>query len=263
VYRVERTETLEGRTALVTGASQGIGRACAALLARRGCNVVLAARRREPLAAAAAELGPEALAVPCDAADPAQAAAAAAAAVDRFGGLDVLVCAHGILPEPRSFFDLDDDVWDDVLGVNLRGVVSMSRAAGRRMRDAGGGTIVIVSSINGLLAEAHMAPYNVAKGALASLTRSIAYDGGPHRIRVVGVEPGWVRTPMVEEWLAPLDGRWLECSMLGRWAAPEEIAEVVAFVASPAAGYVTGTMLTADGGHAGILPALRAGTPPA
>jgi glucose 1-dehydrogenase len=251
-------EALEGRTALVTGASQGIGRACAEALVHRGCNVVLAARRAEPLVAAAETLGPRAHHVVCDASDARQAEAAVAATLDRSGALDVLVCAHGILPAPASFFDLDDAVWDDVLAINLRGVVNMARAAGRHMRDAGGGVIVIVSSINALLAEPEMAPYNVAKGALASLTRSIAYDGGRHGIRVVGIEPGWVRTPMVEEWLAPLEGQWLECSMLGRFAQPEEIARVVAFAAGPDAGYVTGTMLTVDGGHAGILPPLRA-----
>jgi NAD(P)-dependent dehydrogenase (short-subunit alcohol dehydrogenase family) len=255
---MDRGEALAGRTALVTGASRGIGRACAEALTAHGCNVMLAARRAEGLVAAAAELAPRAHHVVCDASDPRQADAAVAATLGRFGALDVLVCAHGILPEPASFFDVEDAVWDDVLAINLRGVINMGRASGRHMRTAGGGTIVNVSSINALLAEPDMAPYNVAKGALASLTRSMAYDGGRHGIRVVGIEPGWVRTPMVEEWLAPLEGQWLECSMLGRWAQPEEIASVVAFAAGPGASYVTGTMLTADGGHAGILPPLRA-----
>jgi NAD(P)-dependent dehydrogenase (short-subunit alcohol dehydrogenase family) len=248
---------LAGRTAVVTGASSGIGRASAEALAAQGCNVMLAARRVDGLLAASAALTPRAHHVVCDVSDAPQAEAAVVATLERFGALDVLVCAHGILPEPASFFDVEDAVWDEVLAVNLRGVINIGRAAGRQMRRAGGGTIVNVSSINALLAEPDMAPYNVAKGALASLTRSMAYDGGQHGIRVVGVEPGWVRTPMVEEWLAPLEGQWLECSMLGRWAQPEEIASVVAFAAGPGASYVTGTMLTVDGGHSGILPPLR------
>lgn len=249
---------LAGRAALVTGASQGIGYACAARLVNSGCRVMMVARTPDRLAAAAAGIGDGAIHTARDVSDAGDADAAVAETVERLGRLDVLVNAHGVLPPPRSFFDLEDGVWDEVLGVNLRGLINTGRAAGRHMRDAGGGVIVNVSSINGLLAEPEMAPYNVAKGALASLTRSMAYDGGPHGIRVVGVEPGWVRTPMAEEWLAPLEGDWLECSMLGRFGQPDEIARVVEFVAGPGGSYITGTMVTVDGGHAGILPILRA-----
>ncbi len=248
---------LQGKVAVVTGGSQGIGYACAAELASQGAQVLLIARTQPALERAAERVAHDCAFVPADVSDATAVARAIHEVVQRFGTVDVLVNAHGILPPAVDFPDVPAKVWDDLLGVNLRGLINTGQAAARIMRDRRCGVIVNVSSVNALLAEPTMSPYNVAKGALAALTRSMAYDLGKHGVRVVGVEPGWVRTPMSEEYLAPLAGEWLECSMLGRFGEPAEIASVVGFLAGPGASYITGTMVTVDGGHSAILPALR------
>jgi meso-butanediol dehydrogenase/(S,S)-butanediol dehydrogenase/diacetyl reductase len=252
---------LEGKVAVVTGGSHGIGYACAGELTSQGARTVLIARTEAALELAAGDLAHGCAYVAADVSDSSAARRAADEVVERFGTLDILVNAHGVLPTGADFPDVPGDVWDEVLGVNLRGVINSGQAAARIMRDRGQGVIINVSSINARLAEPGMSPYNVAKGALAALTRSMAYDLGKRGVRVVGVEPGWVRTPMSEEYLAPVANEWLECSMLGRFAEPAEIASVVAFLAGPGASYVTGTMVTVDGGHSAILPALRAADP--
>jgi NAD(P)-dependent dehydrogenase (short-subunit alcohol dehydrogenase family) len=249
-----------GKVVLVTGGSSGIGKACAARLLAGGASVVIAARRADVLDAAAkelGELGPCATAV-CDVADRAQVEGAVRTAVDHFGGLDVLVCSHGVLPEPKPFLELTDGDWEAVLSVNLGGVISAGQAAAGAMIERGGGAIVIVSSINAFQAEPEMAPYNVAKGALQALTRSMAYDLHSYGIRVNAVAPGWVLTPMTEPYFTDLADAELECNIVSRVGRPEEIANLVAFLAGPEASYLAGETITVDGGQVGILAPLRA-----
>jgi NAD(P)-dependent dehydrogenase (short-subunit alcohol dehydrogenase family) len=251
----------EGKIAIVTGGSQGIGFACARELAARDMQVVILARSEDVLKRAAAEIGDGCSFVPTDVSDPEAARKVINDVAQRLGSVDVLVNSHGIFPAEGEFPDISDQVWDEVLSINLRGVINTAQAAARVMRTQRSGVIVNVSSISAELSEPLAGPYCVAKGALGAMTRAAAYDMGKHNVRVVGVQPGWVRTPMTEEYVAPLSGQWLESSMLGRVGEPDEIAKVVAFLASPEASYITGTMVTVDGGHSGILPHFRAGEP--
>jgi NAD(P)-dependent dehydrogenase (short-subunit alcohol dehydrogenase family) len=254
------TAGFNGKVALVTGGSSGIGKACAARLLADGASVVIAARRPDTLETTAKELGEIgacATAV-CDVADRGQIDDAVRTAVDRFGGLDILVCSHGVLPEAKPFLDLTDADWNAVLSVNLGGVISAAQAAARAMIERGAGAIVTVSSINAFQAEPEMAPYNVAKGALQALTRSMAYDLHPYGIRVNAVAPGWVLTPMTEPYFTELADADLECNIVSRVGRPEEIAALVAFLAGPDASYLAGETVTVDGGQVGILAPLRA-----
>jgi meso-butanediol dehydrogenase/(S,S)-butanediol dehydrogenase/diacetyl reductase len=252
---------LEAKVAVVTGGSQGIGYACAKELICQGMRVALIARTETKLARAARELAHGCVYVVADVSNPGTAERAIDEVVDRFGALDVIVNAHGVIPAEAEFPDVPTEVWDYVLGTNLRGVINMGRVAARRMRENGSGVIINISSVDADVPAPLMSPYTTSKGAIGALTRSMAYDLGKHGVRVVGVEPGWVRTPMTEDYLAPLAGRWLEGNMLGRFAEPSEIASVVGFLAGPGASYVTGTMVRVDGGHSGTLALLRAADP--
>jgi meso-butanediol dehydrogenase / (S,S)-butanediol dehydrogenase / diacetyl reductase len=249
-----------GRVALVTGGSSGIGRACARRLLEDGASVLLMARDEERLAVAEEELASMG---PCasfagDVSIEGQACGAVAAAVKRFGRLDVLVCAHGVLCEPKSFLELTDADWSAVLDVNLWGLIRMGRAAAGAMAEQRSGVIINVSSINAYQAEPGMAPYNVAKGALQSLTTSMAYDLYQRGIRVNAVAPGWVLTPMTEPYFEELADKELESNIVGRPGRAEEIAHVVSFLADERSSYIAGETITVDGGQVGILAPLRA-----
>jgi len=188
--------TLVGKTAVVTGASSGIGEATARLLAQKGCNVVLAARREDRLNALAVELG--ALSVPTDVTDPAACAALVARALERFGSLDILINNAG-LGLYGSIADGNPEDWRKMFDVNVLGVLYVTRAAVRRMLERGSGDIVFVSSLAGRrVPRADGTVYAATKHAITALAEGLRMDVHEKGIRVINVEPGLVRTEFPE-----------------------------------------------------------------
>jgi clavulanate-9-aldehyde reductase len=190
--------TLAGKTAIVTGASSGIGEATARLLASAGCNVVLAARREDRLNALAAELGEGALATPTDVTDPAACAALVARAVERFGSLEILVNNAG-LGLYGSVVEGDPEDWRKMFGVNVLGVLYTTRAAVRHMLARGSGDVVFVSSLAGRrVPAADGTVYAATKYAITAVAEGLRMDVHDRGIRVINVEPGLVRTEFPE-----------------------------------------------------------------
>jgi NADP-dependent 3-hydroxy acid dehydrogenase YdfG len=190
--------TLAGKTAVVTGASSGIGEATARLLAKKGCNVVLAARREDRLNALAVELGEGMLAVPTDVTEPAACAALVARAAERFGSLDILVNNAG-LGLYGSIADGNPEDWRKMFDVNVLGVLYVTRAAVRRMLERGSGDIVFVSSLAGRrVPRADGTVYAATKHAITAVAEGLRMDVHEKGIRVINVEPGLVRTEFPE-----------------------------------------------------------------
>lgn len=244
---------LAGRTALVTGAGSGFGRAISRRLARDGARVGLA----ELNAAAAAETralieadGVEALILPTDVTDYAAVEAAVQGVVDRWGRLDVMVNNAGITIRER-FLDLSVDGFDKVMAANLTGVYHGVRAAGLQMKQQGGGVIINMSSIRANVGGFIHTSYCASKGGVRMLTKAAAVELGPYGVRVCAIGPGVAETPLTESLLASREA--LEDQLarvpMGRLGQPEDIAEVAAFLASDDAAYVSGATLYVDGGE--------------
>lgn len=263
---------LAGKVALISGGGSGIGAATARRFAAEGAQVVVTGRRPAPITAVADEVGGRA--VSGDTSDPAHAATAVAAAVDTFGGLDIVVASAGIDVgggDGGAAGEIDDERWQRTLDVNLTGPLVLVRAALPALQDRGDGSIVLVSSVNGLASARNSAAYDTSKAGLIGLTRSLAVDYGPQGIRANAVCPGWVITPMGDE---DMDGLAAERGItreeayaratadvpLRRPATAEEIAACCLFLASDDASIVTGTTLVADGGGLAVEPASTAFT---
>jgi len=244
---------LDGKAALVTGASRGIGAAVARALDRAGARVALAGRDRARLEQVAAGLANEPVVLVADLALVDAPAALAAAALDAMGSVNVLV-TNAAVAYRSAITDIDADLVDRILAVNVRAPLLLIAALAPTMIERGG-AIVNLSSVSGVVGTRRRAPYAASKGAIDAATRSLAAELGPVGIRVNSVAPGVVDTdlwaknkavPGVVEQIASQ-------TPLRRWSVPEEIADVVVFLVSDAARFVTGETLCADGGMARTL----------
>ena len=245
--------SMAGRTALVTGASRGIGLGIARSLVDRGARVVLTARKPDALAEAVEALGgPEvAVAVPGQAGDPEHRAAAVRAAVDTFGSLDMLVGNVGVNPVYGPMVDLDLDAFRKILDTNVVSSLGLVQEAWRAWMAEHGGAVLFVASVAGLRSSENIGGYGVSKAAVINLTTQLAVELGP-RVRVNAVAPAVVKTRFAG---ALYEGREAEVAAgypAGRLGTPEDVGEAAAYLLGEDAGWVTGQTLVLDGGRLSV-----------
>lgn len=253
-----------GKVAVVTGGSLGMGKAAAHRLARGGASVVVCGRRSAHVDAAVAEMGAEGLTVERMAADVSSAADAERLvqfAVERFGGVDILVNSAGI-QRYGTVVETEEATWDEVMDINVKAMFLTAKYAIPEMRKRGGGAIVNVSSVQAFASQRSVAAYTASKGAINALTRAMALDHAAEGIRVVAVCPASIDTPMLREaaeiWKGEQTGEamvaaWGTMHPVGRVGTPEEVAELIAFLAGDRAGFITGGEYKIDGGMLAAL----------
>jgi meso-butanediol dehydrogenase / (S,S)-butanediol dehydrogenase / diacetyl reductase len=250
------SDVLSNKVALITGGGSGLGAAVAKRFSSNGAAVVITGRRENRLEKVAAETG--AIVVSGDVTDKNHLSQAVETAVNTFGGLDIVIANAGIISETKVG-SVDTNDWQEMINTNLTGVMLTAQAALPALIERGGGAIVNISSVAGLMGVADSAAYCTSKSALLGLTRSLAVDYGSYGIRVNTLCPGWFYSEMSDMEMAELArikkitikkavDRVTQYLPLKRMADPDEIASCVEFLASDMASFITGTILTADGG---------------
>ena len=240
---------LEGKTALVTGASGGIGGAIAKALHGAGATVALSGTRVEPLEALAAELGERAHVLPCNLSDAEAVEALPKQAIEAMGGLDILVNNAGITRD-NLFMRMKDEDWDAVININLTSTMRLCRGVMRPMMKARWGRIINISSIVATTGNPGQANYTAAKAGMIAMGKSIAQEVASRGITVNAVAPGFIATPMTDALNDDQKDVINNQIPAGRMGTPEEIAAAVLYLASEEAGYVTGATLHVNGGMA-------------
>ena len=244
---------LQGRTALVTGASSGLGRHFALTLARAGVDVAIAARRMEMLETLAGEVaktGRKAVPIQLDVTDAGSVEAAADRAASALGSLDILINNSGIAPGDAAI-DVDEATWDRCLDTNLKGAWLMAQESARHMiRGGKGGVIVNIASILSVRVQKGTAPYAISKAGLLQMTKALALEWARYGIRVNALAPGYIETDISRDFLQSEPGqRMMKSIPQRRFGQAEDLDGALLFLAGDASRYVTGVFLPVDGGH--------------
>jgi NAD(P)-dependent dehydrogenase (short-subunit alcohol dehydrogenase family) len=247
--------TLEGETAIVTGAAQGLGRQMASGLAEMGADVAIADINYANAETTATELDGEADVIPVevDVTNESSVEAMVEDVTDRLGSIDILVNNAGIVEQsPAEETELDS--WKQVLEVNLDGVFLCAKHVGSQMLKRGEGKIINIASMSGFDVNVpqKQASYNASKAGVSMLTKSLAVEWADHGVRVNAIAPGYMRTDLVDEVLEEnpeMEETWLENTPMGRLGRPEELRELVVYLGSDASSYMTGSTVVMDGGY--------------
>jgi 3-oxoacyl-[acyl-carrier protein] reductase len=243
---------LADRVAIVTGAGSGMGLSIAHTYAREGAKVAVLDVEEKAGRAVADEIGDNAIFVRCDVAKRADIDAAIAATLKSFGGLDILVNNAGVSHVNKGVLDISEAEFDRVFAVNVKGLFLFSQAAVPQMRKRGGGVIVNIGSTAGLRPRPGLSAYNATKGAVHNLTKTLAVELAPDRIRVCAIAPVATDTPLLPTFLGNAEGqreKFIATVPLGRLAMPQDIADMALFLASEEAKFLTGNIVEVDGGR--------------
>jgi NAD(P)-dependent dehydrogenase (short-subunit alcohol dehydrogenase family) len=244
---------LKGKVAIVTGSSRGIGRAAADAMAELGARVVISSRKAEPceeVAKAIRDKGGEAIVIPCNIGRKDEVAALIEGTRKQLGPVDILVCNAAVNPYFGPLAEITDEAFDKIMASNVKSNLWLCNLAIPDMANGGGGAVVIVSSIAGLRGSPMLGAYGISKSADFGLARNLALEWGPKNVRVNCVAPGLIKTDFARAlWENPEILAWRnERTPLRRIGTPEEVGGVIAFLASSAAGFITGEVLVIDGG---------------
>jgi dehydrogenase/reductase SDR family protein 4 len=245
---------LDGKVAIVTGASKGIGKFIALALAQQGAKVVVSSRKMDAVTAVADEFkseGLEAIGIPCHMGDDAQVKSLAEQTIKAFGGIDIIVNNAAANPVFGPVQNAGDDAFDKIMDVNVKGPLNLAKYAYDSMKSRGGGSVVNISSIEGITPGQGLGLYSVSKAALIQLTKVLAREWGPDSIRANAICPGLIETKFSEALTS--NDKILKMVMMKQalpmLAQPEDIAGLALFLASDASKFVTGATITADGGY--------------
>jgi NAD(P)-dependent dehydrogenase (short-subunit alcohol dehydrogenase family) len=244
---------LRGQVAVVTGSSKGIGRAAAEIMAALGAKVVISSRKAqacEEVAAGIRKAGGEAITIACNISRREEIAGLVKGTIETWGRIDTLVCNAAVNPYFGPLAGISDDAFDKIMSSNIKSNLWLCNLALPHMVEQGGGSVIIVSSIGGLRGSAQLGAYGISKAADMQLTRSLAVEWSPKGVRINCVAPGLVRTDFARAlWEDPERlKRTVSTAPLRRIGEPDEIGSVIAFLASKASSFMTGTVVIADGG---------------